>query len=88
VRVRKGSGVGTDNAVLDARKADQFERLIDPTDTPSKPARQYAVSDGRDAVGTVEHRGEYFVAIDIDGTVIGRFQDLKTAARALPEGGR
>jgi hypothetical protein len=84
-------GVGPAHRVDDgeARKADQNERLIGSTDNPSKPTPQViSVSDGRDAVGTVEHRGGYFVAINIDGRIIGRFRNLKIAVRALPEGGR
>lgn len=56
--------------------------------SPSKKfpaeAQAYAVTDGRDAVGTVERRGGYFVAIDGDGRIIGRYHDLKVAVRALP----
>jgi hypothetical protein len=42
------------------------------------------VYDGRDAAGTVEHRDNYFVAVDPDGNIIGRFRELKIAVRALP----
>jgi hypothetical protein len=28
--------------------------------------------------------GRYFVALDIDGTVVGRFQKLEQAVRVLP----
>jgi hypothetical protein len=47
-------------------------------------SNQYAITDGRDAVGTVVLRGDYYVAVDPDGRVIGRFRDLKIAVRALP----
>jgi hypothetical protein len=89
VQHRQASGVRhCDDISADARKGDQIELLICPSTSPPEPAPQVVyVSDGRNAVGTVEHVGDYFIAIDLDGHIIGRFHDLKTAVRALPEGG-
>jgi hypothetical protein len=46
----------------------------------------YAITDGRDGVGTVERRDGYYVAVDVDGVIIGKFHDLKVAVRSLPDG--
>jgi hypothetical protein len=85
---RKGAGLTQRVDAAEARKADQIERLINPTNNLPEPALQYAVSDGRDSVGTIEHRDGYFVAIDCDGNIVGRFHDLKVAVRALPDARR
>jgi hypothetical protein len=47
--------------------------------------RRYSVTAGRLAVGTIEVDG-IFVAIDANGNIIGRFEKLLIAARALPDG--
>jgi hypothetical protein len=53
---------------------------------PENPHRvvQYSVADGRDAVGIIEISGNYFLAYDADGGIIGRFHHLMAAVRALP----
>jgi hypothetical protein len=63
-----------------ARKPDAIGKR---NQTSTLPHVFLQVTDGLIPVGTVEHRG-YFVALDIDGTIIGRFHDLKIAVRALP----
>jgi hypothetical protein len=79
----KGKGVNHRGDDGDARKADAFGQC-----TPSSPqqvAPQYAVTDGRLAVGTVEVIDGRFVAFGLDGNIIGRFRELKPAVRALPQ---
>jgi hypothetical protein len=83
---RKGSGVKHCVDSGDARERDQVERLIDPTSSLPDPVSQ-VVSVSDDAVGIVERRDGYFIAIDGDGHIVGRFHDLKIAVRALPDGG-
>jgi len=48
--------------------------------------RQYAVTDGRLAVGTIEIVDGFFIALDIDGNIIGKFGTLTLPVRALPAG--
>jgi hypothetical protein len=45
------------------------------------------VTDGRDAVGTIHVAGDNFIAIDATGEIIGVFDTLLDASRALPDGG-
>jgi hypothetical protein len=46
---------------------------------------RYSVSDGRETRGVVDLVDSGFVAVTIDGTVVGTFASLR--ARALPDGG-
>jgi hypothetical protein len=48
---------------------------------------RYAITDGRDALGTVQVAGGFFIAVDITGIVIGTFATLREAARAFHVGG-
>jgi hypothetical protein len=54
---------------------------------PSKPeifkGQSFAVSDGRDALGTVERVGNSFTAIDTAGEIIGTFPTLRVASRSF-----
>jgi hypothetical protein len=43
----------------------------------------WSVTDGRTGVGTIELRGDGFVAIDLSGRVVGRFPTLHEAASVL-----
>jgi hypothetical protein len=43
-----------------------------------------AVSDGRDACGTVQRSSVGFVATDIAGRIVGTFPTLTEAMRSLP----
>jgi hypothetical protein len=52
----------------------------------SHPSTQW-VYDGRDLCGRVEVTDSLFIAIDVDERVIGRFNTLRQATRALPAGG-
>ena len=59
------------------------------TSSRSQVSLQYAITDGRISVGTVEVIEGCYVAFAPDGSVIGRFQTLRLAVFALPtEGGR
>src|SRR5262249_39799432 len=49
-----------------------------------KRVSRFSIADGRTAVGSVEHDGENYCAIDNNGVVIGIFRDLVAATRALP----
>jgi hypothetical protein len=49
--------------------------------------KEYSISDGRAARGTVREVAGRFTAITIGGTVIGTFASLREAAAALPDGG-
>jgi hypothetical protein len=51
---------------------------------PSAFGKRLSVSDGRTAVGAIEQSSGGFLAIDIDGQLIGTFQTLTAASRALP----
>jgi hypothetical protein len=51
-----------------------------------QPARQrYAVSDGRETVGTVVRNAHRWRAFDTRGVEIGTYTSLRAAIRALPE---
>ncbi len=54
---------------------------------PKNPHRivRYSVADGRDAVGFIEVRDNYFITFDVNGQLVGKFQNLQVACRALPE---
>jgi hypothetical protein len=45
---------------------------------------RYFVSDGRTSCGFVELRGDRFLAVDSDGTKLGKFSTLSAAVGALP----
>jgi hypothetical protein len=47
-------------------------------------AKQYAVTSGRTALGSVKLTAAAFVAIDSDGKTVGRFRTLREAVRAFP----
>jgi len=49
-----------------------------------KRTSRFSITDGRIAVGVIEHDGKNYRAIDSNGTVIGTFRDLVGATRALP----
>lgn len=44
-----------------------------------------AVADGRIALGTIDKIDEILVAIDHRGTILGKFEDLRSAVRAFPD---
>jgi hypothetical protein len=44
------------------------------------------VTSGRDPLGVIELVDGAFIAIDVDGIEIGRFDSLKQAARAFNDG--
>jgi hypothetical protein len=50
-------------------------------------SRQYFISDGRAACGSVEQSSAGFLATAASGRLIGKFQSLKDAARSLPAAG-
>jgi hypothetical protein len=45
---------------------------------------RYFVNDGRDTAGIIELSGNYYLAYDSDGEIVGRFHSLQVAVRALP----
>jgi hypothetical protein len=67
------------------RKAGAFGKCT-PSSLPPHP-NQYAVSDGRFAVGVVAVSARGFTAITTGGVVIGEFATLREAVRVLPNGG-
>ena len=42
-----------------------------------------SVYSGRERLGTVDRRGDVFIAIDVDGVVVGRFETQRQAADVL-----
>jgi hypothetical protein len=68
------------------RKANAFGKR--PPCSRTSPPKQYAVSDGRDARGTVKLSGGVFTAVTIDGVIIGKFSTLKAAAASFGEARR
>jgi hypothetical protein len=58
-----------------------------PSSSPKIRSPIFAVTDGRDAVGTIHVAGDNFIAIDATGEIIGVFDTLLDASRALPDGG-
>jgi hypothetical protein len=85
---RKGSTPGAAAAATEAQGYASGKRSPCSLPNESSQALAYTITDGRDAVGTVERHDGYFVAIDTDGHTIGRYHDLKIAVRALPDGRR
>jgi hypothetical protein len=75
------------NADGGSREVRSADRKNDFPITSLGSAVQYTVTDGRNAVGIVEMIDGRYVAFDRDGTLIGRFQTLQHAVRALPYGG-
>jgi hypothetical protein len=58
-----------------------------PITSPKSAVQQYTVTDGRATVGTAKAAIDGgSVALAPDGTVVGRFQTLQHAMRALPAG--
>jgi hypothetical protein len=52
-----------------------------------KPSNaRYSVSDGRDALGVVKPTADGFLAVTIDGSIVGVFPTLQQAARAFGGG--
>jgi hypothetical protein len=76
--LQRGYAAGT-------RKASAFGKRTPSSRPPS--SNQYAVSDGRFAVGVVTVSARGFTAITTGGVVIGEFATLREAARVLPNGG-
>ena len=70
-----------------AKTKDAFGKRSPSSRSQVFPQSQYAITDGRTAVGTVEIIDGYYVAFDCHGSIIGRFQTLRHAVRALPYGG-
>jgi len=75
----------------EARKSNALGTRV-PSSRPSHPnqaqAARYAVSDGREPLGTIEQVEGGFVATSTGGTVVGMFQNLREAARAFDGGER
>jgi hypothetical protein len=68
------------------RRLDAVEQYQPSKADAHLPQAHYAITDGHDAVGTVEVCDRYFVADDLDCNIVGRFHDLKDAVRSLPDG--
>jgi hypothetical protein len=83
--LRDGAGLDHREHGGRTRKLDAFGNRTASSRT-SQP-NQYAVADGRTSLGVVEQHGDRFVAITIDGAIIGAFPTLGEAAAALPGGG-
>jgi hypothetical protein len=55
---------------------------------PDLPKGQtFAVTDGRDAVGTIRAAGGTFTAINTAGEIVGTFDTLIATSRAFTNGG-
>jgi hypothetical protein len=80
---RKGAAPATDRAVSRGRKV-QRRQLSKPH---SLTRQIFAVCDGRFAVGVVKTNASGFVALDTAGEIIGEFETLREAARAIPTKG-
>jgi hypothetical protein len=83
--VRHQNGVGLQHRVDDAGARKEFSHVPSSRSSDSK---QYTVTDGRTALGTVELISGAFVAIASTGEVVGSFNTLVAAARSFPAGGR
>jgi hypothetical protein len=68
------NGGQTRNAIADRDASSSLEH----------PHSQYAVTDGRPAIGTVEIVDGHFIALDVDGNIVGKFGTLMLAVRVLP----
>jgi hypothetical protein len=79
---RKGKGVNHCGDNGDAREG-IASRKCDPSSLCSD-SKQYSVTDGRTALGTVELTSGAFVAVDSSGEIIGAFDTLIAAVPAFP----
>jgi hypothetical protein len=59
-----------------------------PQDKKSNSVVQahFSVTDGRDALGTVDLIDGAFVAVDVNGATVGRYASLRQAVRAFDDG--
>jgi hypothetical protein len=80
------NGVGTRQRV-DAGETQKADVFGCPSSSRTPHPNQYAVSDGRFAVGIVKVTASGFTAVDVAGRVIDTFSTLREAAAALPDGG-
>jgi len=62
----------------EAQKGNAFGNRVPPFSRPPN-SRQYAVTDGRTAIGTIELIDGRHVAIDATGQTLGTFATLKAA---------
>jgi hypothetical protein len=81
----KGASPAQRGDAGEARKPDAFGKR--PSSSRIPHPNQYAVSDGRTPLGTVEAVNGAFVAIDTAGIAVGTFASLREASRAFDEGG-
>jgi hypothetical protein len=68
-----------------ARKRATFGKRAPSSRSPSR--NQYAVCDGRTALGIVKLSDGIFTSVTAAGTVVGTFSTLREASRALPDEG-
>jgi hypothetical protein len=54
---------------------------------PPAGCKRLCVTDGRHRCGSVEQSSGGFIAFDISGRIVGKFQTLNEAARSLPTAG-
>ena len=81
----KGAASDTDHAVVEGRDADCCGKRSSLRPIPKSPQRHFSVTNGRIAVGSIEVIDRRtFLAVDVDGRIIGKFPTLRPAARALP----
>jgi hypothetical protein len=66
----------------DAQGESSWDARISSTASTLKS--QLSVCDGRTALGTVELVDRRYIVRDLDGAIVSRFQDLRSAIRALP----
>jgi hypothetical protein len=89
VASRNGAGPRQREHAGETRKANNaFGNCVPPSSrSPNSPQAHFAVTDGRDALGTVDQIDGAFVALDINGVIVGRFPTLRQAVRAFDNGG-
>ena len=84
-------GVGTRQRVCagETRKANEAFGKCGSTSSPTSsfPQHRFSVTDGRVARGIVELIDRLFVAIDVNGAIVGCFHTLRAAMRAFDDGG-
>lgn len=89
MRWRHGAGARQRDDAGGSRKANAFGKCGCPSSrTSNRNPAHFSVTDGRVACGTVDVVDGAFIALDINGAVVGRFPPLRQAVRALPGGVR
>lgn len=82
---RNGEGPGTASTMSEAQKRTTLGKRASSSRAPKSSPVRFAVTIGRDQIGTVElTAGGIYIATDTSGHIIGGFESMTAAARALP----